>query len=806
MPTLTRSSLIVPSPTRRATQFTVEEERQTPIRRTPDSDGMSAIMLIHTGTTRITANIAVGLGFGNIQLTRTITVVEPRARAIELLAEYRRLDRQNERMLQGDLDMSNRTRVRQRQQEILDELRFLGVLMDPLEISDRLQRERPADLLQVTGDIIRTDVGPLYRGQPEMFLLDLDFVPPGHNVEVEWRWKRDNEQREYEFFEQPGRSTSQSLTLRDLTWNTGLRSASRVQIIAHVYLDDDSTEQDTIRTPFLSIEDIVPDEIVISPSNPTIIQGSTLELRLANWTPLLLRAGPEDSSYRTYWYINSSRVTDVQPHLRREFDTAGRFRITAKIYRVDQNDRRTLFRETTTRVTVQSAQTAGTQALAQQTSQPIPALSARQSEIEREITRLSALESRGGQQAAYHRSQLVGQRRRLRKLREHVQDMGVQDMSTLQALPANPYDLQQDQVYAGPVPAVLVVPESRGVQPLQTYLVVKHTGSSWQARIIDLTSSDVWKFDGNGSNLRSAYTNVLRDWASDHPYMRGGRVVFQFNGTNRHFDTTNTWNTFKAWLDGILMVGGVIAAGLLLVAPTAGITQALGYALLTMTVARSSIAIYENIDLGMDVLDQRNILEAANILLAFIGVTGSALRAVGLRAIRPLVYRVGNYTVMAALAGDVGTLVYMSADAMRMMSIIQADPNLSDEQRQDQTLRLMSSLFLQGTMLIITNRDMFTGPNRLRRSDFVPTDPRATVRATTGRSRVDLEPGQRLDVAAQLRARGDNIGRLRTGPVEEGSPARYTDREVLDRFDALPWLERDLGPSEVRQNVALPRN
>ena len=125
---------------------------------------------------------------------------------------------------------------------------------------------------------------------------------------------------------------------------------------------------------------------------------------------------------------------------------------------------------------------------------------------------------------------------------------------------------------------------------------------------------DVWTFEGEGSTPIEAYQQAFNDWQDDHPYPRGGRVVYRFNLPNwsvpTSFDTTTVWNTAKAWVDGILAVGGVIVAGLLLATPEpTTVTKWLGYILLAASVARSSVAIYENIDRGFDPLDSRNVLE-----------------------------------------------------------------------------------------------------------------------------------------------------------------------------------------------------
>ena len=79
----------------------------------------------------------------------------------------------------------------------------------------------------------------------------------------------------------------------------------------------------------------------------------------------------------------------------------------------------------------------------------------------------------------------------------------------------------------------------------------------------------------------------------------------------------------KAWVDGILTVGGIVVGGLLLLTPEpTGATKALGYLFITASAARSAIAIYENLELGIDALDPRNVIEGLSILTSVLGVSG----------------------------------------------------------------------------------------------------------------------------------------------------------------------------------------
>jgi hypothetical protein len=198
-------------------------------------------------------------------------------------------------------------------------------------------------------------------------------------------------------------------------------------------------------------------------------------------------------------------------------------------------------------------------------------------------------------------------------------------------------------------------------------------------------------------------------------------------------------------VDGILQVGGFLVGMLLLADPDPTISKLLGGLIMAAVVARSSVAIYERIRNGGDVLSTENILDAVAIVTSFVGLGGGALRSIGITARSPITYRVGNWMIMSAVAGDAGTFLYASAEAIASLRTIQADPTLDEGQKSGELLRIMGSLFMSGALLIATNRELFR--NGLKPHDFVKSDLQPGMKP-------ELDVGARLDAEYELKKGG----------------------------------------------------
>ncbi len=333
------------------------------------------------------------------------------------------------------------------------------------------------------------------------------------------------------------------------------------------------------------------------------------------------------------------------------------------------------------------------------------------------------------------------------------------------------------------------MPKGGGAQPLSVYLTIKKQNERYQAKLLDVTSSKVLKFDGSGATPLEAYASVFADWKGDNEYPTGGRVVHRFSPTGwKHgnsFSTTTTWKKAKDWVDGIITVGGLIVGALLLAAPDATITKVLGAALMAAVVARSSVAIYERINKGGDTLSGENVLDAIAIVTAFTGITGSVLRTYGIKAANPMMYRAGNWMIMSTLAGDAGTFVYASTEAISTIKAIQADPTLDDAQKLQALLRILSSLFLNGALLIVTNRDLVK--SGLKPTDFIKKDlPPGT--------QPELDVGTRLDVEYELKKAGKWDKDTRKLSDEAVLDKLHTHRQREQAKAEIAKIEAQLSP------------
>ena len=126
-------------------------------------------------------------------------------------------------------------------------------------------------------------------------------------------------------------------------------------------------------------------------------------------------------------------------------------------------------------------------------------------------------------------------------------------------------------------------------------------------------------------------------------------------------------------------------------------------------------------------------------MTSFVGIGGGALRSIGVTARSPLIFRAGNWMIMSAVAGDAGTFIYASAEALASLRTIQADPTMDDGQKSGELLRIMGSLFISGAMLITlvaSGRLTVCGLNRHRRA----TAPRRRSRARPRRGRLSHPP------------------------------------------------------------------
>ena len=515
-----------------------------------------------------------------------------------------------------------------------------------------------------------------------------------------------------------------------------VNQAKGLEIVAELYVGKTDHATKTLSTGFIAMPERPIGSVQIVGAPERVVQNSRLDLGIGPWTPDFRR-------YSIDWFVDDVAVAVDQLALRHAYPDLGKHTTRADIYRVRRSfgihDKQLVTHATTSFEVMTDAQY-GDKFLTEVEGSPfrpkpvsvddtLTSGDKSQAEIQHRI-------DQGGSQQKYWEDRQKAQKERLAKLRELAPGH-----ATDKPLPADPTKLEPGGSYSGPVTAALVMSSGGGAQPLTLHLTIHDVGGVWQARLIDSTSKKVVAANGTGATPLAAYTSVFEAWRTDNDYPTGGHVVHRFTapgwalGTG--FATTTSWKKAKEWVDGILQVGGFLVGALLLAAPDLTITKLLGGVLMAAVVARSSVAIYERIRNGGDALSTENILDGMAIVTAFVGVSGGALRSIGIKAVNPTIYRAGNWMIMGAVAGDAGTFIYASADAVAALQVIQSDPTMDEGQKSGELLRIMASLFVTGAMLLASNRDLVR--NGLKPHDFVQSE---------------LEPGAKpeLDVAARLDA------------------------------------------------------
>ena len=676
----------------------------------------------------------------------------------ETVKELRLLYGRKDAMLRGQESLANLPDVEAQIARRIQDLRFLGVVLDEDRVYETvMQAGGPVDMRKVGGRISRTPPGPAFVGQRMTFTLYQDYLPPGRIVKLKWRW-RDKAGKAYDVALGSGFPRGESITLDDFFWNI-VRPREQFEVFAEVYLGDEKAPAATVYSGPIPLQEPQTGKLEIETAQKVAIQGAFVEFHIKAWSLLW-----ED--YYLEWLVDGKVVEKDILVLRRRFDSTGRKKVAAKIYKVERGfwgTTRTFLQEASTELDVRTPATVGEEALAEAAKQqPAAGLADFEKSVRATMPEIAARVAMGGEQAEYWKKRYEAQEKRLKGIQEKVPYF-----KEAKPLPPDPTTLDPKEKYTAPVPAAIVYPEG-GVQPITLYLAAESSGTEWSAKLVDVTGAKVFERTGSGSTPLAALTKAFETWADDNPYPRGGTVVYRFSPPGWTFKKSFTTDSFgkdvEAWVDGILMVGGIVVGALLLAAPEATITKVLGFALLGLSVARSTHAIFKNLEFGGELLDKENVIEGLSILTAFLGVGGSVMRTVGaeVRAVRPLVYRVGNAMVMTSLAADVGTLVYVTDDALAALRAVQGDPTLDEGAKAAQTLRVISGLLLSGALVFVTNRSLFKD---LRASDFIKT------RLPTSED-VSIGKATRLDIELEMRKAGADPKELRA----------MGDREILGAY------------------------
>jgi hypothetical protein len=651
--------------------------------------------------------------------------------------------------------------------KLIAELRIdFGVQLDHGKILDDVVTGK--DMLVVDGRIVLSPSGSHYMGERLGARLEIDHVPPGETLQIGWRWRTPGSSQTYRFLVNgPAfgeKTVSQEMALDTPFWGLvppAVEKAQGLEIVAEIYIGKTDRPTKTFSTGFLAMPERPIGDIKIVGAPERVVKDSHVELGIGPWTPDFRR-------YAIDWFVDDVQVAIDQLALRHQYDKLGKHVTRADVYRVRRSfgirDKQ-LLRSATTSFEVLTDEQYGNKFLGEIEKSPLRPKPVGVNELlasgDRSLDEIQHRLDQGASQQPYWEDRQKAQKERLAKIRELAPDH-----ATARQLPADPTKLDPGSSYSGPITAALVMSSSGGAQPLTVHLTIHDAGGVWQARLIDSTSKKVLKADGSGATPLAAYTAVFETWRTDNEYPTGGHVLHRFAPPDwtlgGSFSTTTPWKRAKEWVDGILQVGGFLTGLLLLADPDPTISKLLGGLLMAAVVARSSVAIYERIRDGGDVLSTENVLDAVAIATSFVGLGGGALRSIGVTARSPLIYRAGNWMIMSAIAGDAGTLLYASAEAIASFRTIQADPTMDDGQKSGELLRIMSSLFLSGALLIATNRELFR--HGLKPHDFVKSD---------------LQPGMKpeLDVGARLDAEYE----LKKGGQWTKETPKLSNEAVLDK-------------------------
>ena len=665
-------------------------------------------------------------------------------------------------------------------------IRTLGVRLPATQV---VQRVLAGESLTELRPRVRYEPaqGPFRQGAGLRFVVELAYVPRTDPVRVDWTGQLIGN-RTFAMVDREARDTE--LVLDSTFWFRGvpitLPDGSKLTVTANL-----SVGPRRIAAPELSVTlPIEPyryetDELLRMSMRGGMMTGPTTARALAGSTlSFSLSSGPPGEQYLMNWsWLNLDRNDPLPgtPFARHHEASSvveltltdpGRYTVIARIapavsspWVIVPVDPGHAIQTAALQVQVGTLAEWGSMAIDQLSSEqtPRPTLTDFGARLDTDARENDLLASRATSEDKEHYEKAAEQRR---EMASTLQDRIGVPAAQVQPFPAADADFGAG-VYATAVPASLVIANSAatpggGIQPLTLFLTMRRTDTGFAAVLIDATTKDMSPYPGTGAGSREAADAALQRWRLRNPYPIGGLVVYRYVLPDRtilrgRFSTTTREKEIEKFIEDILTIGGYVVAVLLLLAPEATVTKALALGMLGLSIGYGIHRISRNVELGVGAFDSRNVLEAVGILGSAVGIGGSALRSAGLRAARPLMYRAGNWMVISTVAADVGTLTYVGVESYELLRASLADPNLSDSARIALLARTAGQLLAQSMMVVAGNKDLLRGG--LRRSDFFATRAPGlgdlpTLAPTAGRSLVELDPGSRIDLQAELVRRG----------------------------------------------------
>jgi hypothetical protein len=671
--------------------------------------------------------------------------------------KIRDLHQQEKKLLaQGGWDDKRTDELARIQTEIANEVKILqgmGIRRDAQQILKLILDDVPKDLLQVTGSLKGGET-PIYWGEKRQFTLNLDYVPKDVDYGIWWAF--DPGTRKQGIFRNPKPGKELTITLNEEFWEYWDRYGAQDNkesgrrpgffVVADLFLGGDGKQPDkSFYTPkWIDLQDDkVPSSItinsprIISLANPNVkpepgkpaattdyvLQDSDIEFNLSWNVPV---PGVRNPKYGTQWSITDPDNTTVYWWLinnwkvNSTFKKTGKYIVGADVYPLSKKADNDVKPVVSGRREIYSISHEQLGELALDQSKKLPKLEYGDylTDLDKQIADIQKMQKAGspqGKELAQRLEDLKSQRDKV------VEQVGTPGLTL--PFPDKEENFNDKVTYVSNISAVLSTPEYGGAFPLTVFVTMIKKGSVWNARITDTTTKDVIHFSGSATTPRAAMDKAIVDWHGSNEYPEKGSLHYSFDraGWNLrgHFGLDTFKKSFWKWFDRILFIAqAIVALVLLLIPEPTGLTKVAGIALLSIGILRSAYNIYQNWALGRPVLDQRNVLEAISMVASVVGIKGGMMMGAAGKGValgeqltgRALVtFRVGQGLVLMSSASDVGTFVYVSAQAISDLQAVENDPSIPESEKANRISDTYLRLFSQGLLILGSNAHLFQG-------------------------------------------------------------------------------------------------
>ncbi len=676
----------------------------------------------------------------------------------------------------------------------VQKLQAMGIRRDAQDILKQLLQEASPDLLAVTGSLLGGEK-PIYWGEKREFKLKLDYLPKDVDYYVWWAFNPGTQKQ--------GIFGSKKL-IKDLTvtldeefwayWNKyGAADNQKAGkppgfiMVADLFLGGGSDQPDvSFSTPqwINLVEDKVPTSIAINaprvislpasgaaaqPDQPAptvdyVLQDTDIEFNLSWAVPV---PGARNPKYGIQWSVLGPGSAPLyrgdsvaeEWKVSYNFPKVGKHIVGAEVYPLSKWTKKLdvppVAKAQRELLSVSSEQL-GKLALSQ-TEKNVPKIDYGDyvKDLDKQIADIEKMQQAGSAQG----KELAQRLEDLKTMREKVLDQVGARGATL-SFPEKEADFVDKATYVSNMSAVLSTPEYGGAFPLTVFVTMRKNGNFWGARITDTTTKDVIHWDGFATTPLAALERAIDSWRGSNEYPEKGTLHYSFQRSGWNLRGSFGLDTFKKsfwkWFDRILFVAqAIVALVLLLVPEPTGATKVAAFALLGIGILRSTYNIYNNLELGRPVLDQRNVLEAISIVASVVGIKGGMMMgaagkttALGEQLAGQALtsFRVGQGLVVMSTVTDVGTFVYIAADAIGQLQAAANDPSIPEAQRERHMMETYLRLFSQGLLILGSNAHLFQGakPRGTNLGKFLESKAGADAE-------IKLDPSVRIRLQSEFR-------------------------------------------------------